>query len=162
MRFSHAAIALTAGALLASCGDEGGSTGGVLPPLPEAPPVTKPEFVKKADRICTKAQAKFVKAGPPPVGAASEQAKHTQKLIKITETQIRQLRALTPPPDDQQTIDRFLATFEETVGVLEKVKRALQQGDQTKATELFVKGQDVGERVQTLAQQYKFKVCGAG
>jgi hypothetical protein len=163
MRLRHAAAVITAGALFASCGDDGGgSTGGVLPPLPEPPPVSKAEFVKEADKVCTKAQAKFVEAGPPPIGAAAEQAKHTQGLIKITETQIRQLRALTPPPGDEAIINRFLDTFEETVGVLKKVRKALQQGDQTKANDLFLKGQDVGERVQTIAQKYKFKVCGAG
>jgi hypothetical protein len=156
-RISSGALAAVAvGAALAGCGGGGGTT----PSTPASGgPLSKQELIAQGDAICQHAREEFQQLQQNPPKSAEDAAALTQKLIDITETEVTQLRALTPPDSLESSMDAYLKALDKNVGVLKQGLKAAQQGDATAyaAAQAKTVSQQV-DRLQ-LARAVGFKEC---
>jgi len=140
------AVALLAASVGAGCGGDD-----------DAEPLTKAEYIKQGDAICKKANADFDKQleekFPDNVKKPSEEqlTTLTEDVLKPNiEGQLNDLRDLTPPESDEETLN---ATYDKLETALAKVE------DDPK---LLLSGEDPFATANKEAQDYGFKECGEG
>lgn len=150
------ALAAIAAAALTGCGGGGGSSTSTTA---SAGALSKQELIAKGDAICQQAREQFQQLQQNPPTTAEDAAALTQKLIDITESELSQLRQLTPPASAESSMDDYLKAMEKNVGVLKQGLKAAQQGDATGYAEAQAKtvSQQV-ERLQ-LARSVGFNEC---
>lgn len=126
-RISTGAVAaVVAAAVLTGCGGGSGTTASTAT---GGEPLSKQDLIAKGDAVCQHAREEFQQLQQSPPKSADDAAALTQKLIGITEAEITQLRALTPPDSLQSSMDAYLKALEKNVGVLKQGLKAAQQGD---------------------------------
>jgi predicted transcriptional regulator len=155
-RIRVAAFAAAVSAVvLAGCGGGGSSTSTAA----SGEALSKQELIAKGDAICRQAREQFQQLQQNPPTTAEDAAALTQKLIDITESELSQLRQLTPPASAESSMDDYLKAMEKNVGVLKQGLKAAQQGDATGYAEAQAKtvSQQV-ERLQ-LARSVGFNEC---
>lgn len=121
-----ALAAVAAAVVLTACGGGDGTTASTGA---GGEPLSKQDLIAKGDAVCQHAREEFQQLQQSPPKSAEDAAALTQKLIDITETEITQLRALTPPDSLQSNMDAYLKALEKNVGVLKQGLKAAQQGD---------------------------------
>lgn len=124
-------VLLSASALwLTACGDDSSDADGEAA-VAEAGPLTKAEFIKRADEICKKADDRqYFRAAGYREDHAKELSKlapvpREEKMIRIfvlpaIETQIEEIEALGVPEGDEAKIERILTEMKKGVKVAEK------------------------------------------
>jgi hypothetical protein len=151
-----AALALAAGLIVAGCGGGGGSSSSTTT---NAEPLTKQELIAKGDAICKQALGEFQQLQQNPPTTAEDAATLTQNLIDITQTELTQLRELTPPSTLESSLDDYLEALDKNIAVLKQGLEAAQHNDATgyaKAQAKTVSTQV--ERLQ-LARAVGFEEC---
>lgn len=158
-KLAGAAIAMLVAGLAAGCGgDDKGkaatTTNG------SGPPLSKTEFVARADAICTKtastikvAAAKLRKAGAKSGTLRKTQVAKffTDSSLPAYERQLAGLRDLTPPSGDEQVIDAQISAL---AGAIDKVKADPIVYASRTAVDPFAE-------FNTRAPRYGMKVCGS-
>ncbi len=156
MRWTVALTVISAFASLAvGCG--GGSSSGSTT---TAPPISKAEFIKKADSVCTRAgkqtEAEFTafakKHGVAPGKEPSpEQYAEIAKaiLIPALKQQVDEIRAFGTPTGDEDLISRFLNAVDAAV---EEAEAKPQEAGKSPSKLLA--------SADKLIKNYGFKVCG--
>jgi hypothetical protein len=150
---AFAATALGIAALAMGCGDSGDDG------TATAAPLTKAEFIRQADAICSKGGkeseaelAKFVKEQALPKGATPTAKQIAEAGSKILAPGLREqsdeLHALGPPAEGADQIDEFLAGIDAAIGQLEE-----NPAEAKSTAKLFAD-------TDKIAQEYGFKVCG--
>jgi hypothetical protein len=156
-RITCAALAVVAAALvLGGCGGGGGSSTSTTA---SGEPLTKQELIAKGDSICQQAREQFQQLQQSPPTTAEGAATLTQKLIDITDSELAQLRDLSPPSSLQSSLDDYLKALEKNVAILRQGLKAAQANDATGYAKAQAKtvSQQV-ERLQ-LARAVGFKEC---
>jgi hypothetical protein len=157
--------ALALAALAAGCGGGGGSEGSDSTAADSggsdtngAPALTKAEFIKQGDEICTKNVAKFAKAvtefmndnGIDP-NAGPSQEQEEELLSEVVLPQFREeaeeLDALGPPKGEEQEVEEIISGVEEIVAEGEEDPSTVTGSDDPFA--------DVNQK----AKDFGFKVC---
>jgi hypothetical protein len=161
-----AVIALAA-ALIAGCGggdDDGGTktttATETTPPPSDGAAITKPEYIERADAICTKYKERTKDLQGRQPDSYEEAADLYTRAIAIFEPAVREFEALPAPKGDERVIESYLDTVREQLTLYERVRTAAEQSDRAK---LETYAQDVRElraRARGIAQGYGFKVCG--
>jgi hypothetical protein len=119
----------------------------------------KSELIAKGDAICKDAHDRFAELQGTPPTTAEETATFTQRLIDITESEVSQLRALSPPSSVKPSLDQYLSAMDKNVAVLKQGLKAAQQSDATAYAQAQAKAvQDQVKRLQ-FAQAVGFKEC---
>jgi hypothetical protein len=89
-----------------------------------AAPLTKPQFLKRAKAICQAELQKkeefltstFEKKGKAPLDASpSELEDVASGVFKVYSEMLSRLAELTPPPDDQAKVEKFMGEWESTL-----------------------------------------------
>ena len=150
VRIALGLLAIVALALIGSgCGDddESGDSGGES--------LTKAEYVKEGNAICSAGTAEIAAAaqerGLGPSSTEAEVAAFaTEVLIPSATDQVEQLRELTPPEGDEETVQEFLDASDEGIATLEEDPAA------------FGSGPDPFAEANKLLNDYGLTVCGAG
>src|ERR671918_414822 len=102
---------------------DGGSGPGVATPL------SKSEFIAEGDSICGEIATAIANIdSSDPQQAADEELDYTQSLLS-------QLRSLTPPEEDQATLNQFFSAVEDLVAALKQNSQAIADGDTTAEAE---------------------------
>ena len=156
-RIHIAALALAVAAVVcAGCGGGGGSSTSTTA---SGEALSKQELIAKGDAICQQAREQFQQLQQNPPTTAEGAAALTQKLVDITENELSQLQALTPPGSLQSSMDDYLEALQKNVEVLKQGLNAAKQGDATGYAKAQAKtvSQQV-ERLQ-LAHAVGFKEC---
>jgi hypothetical protein len=161
-----ATLAVVAAAIAAAgCGGGGKSSGGK--------PLTKSEFVAKADGICRDAIAKrptppsdIANVDPTASSTTDEQLKKfgdfIEKVVKQARQEVDDLRGVKPPANLQGTYDRALATLDEAINELEEAGEAARKADRTKFKDKVAESQRHSDEANKLAKQLGLSVCGQG
>lgn len=148
------ALAALLAAGVGACGGGGGTA-----TTSTATKLTKSQLIAQGDAICKDARARFAQLQGSPPTTPEETATFTQHLIAITQNEVSRLRALSPPPSVKPSLDRYLKSLDENVGVLEQGLKAAQQSDATAYAKAQAKAvQDQVKRLQ-YAQAVGFKEC---
>jgi hypothetical protein len=131
----------------------------------EGEPLTKEQFIRKADRICERhhevrddANTKLQTAL---AGSDFDEAvKQGNRAIDTVEEQQSELRDLTPPQRDQETIDQLFDQVDRAIDKAGQVIDALEERDVTKATVIGEETEALNVKSRATAQSYGFQVCG--
>jgi hypothetical protein len=151
--------ALTVVAVAAALAGCGGGGSGSTSTAASGEPLSKQDLIAKGDAICRQAREQFQQLQQHPPTTAEGAAALTRKLIDITETELDQLRGLTPPDSLESSMADYLKALEKNVVVLKQGLKAAQQGDATGYAKAQAKtvSQQV-DRLQ-LARAVGFKEC---
>jgi hypothetical protein len=155
---SRAAFLLVLVLGLSGCG--GGST-----------PLTKAQWISQAEAICTRHTTAL---NTKIEGVTGNTRGDVVKVIDIVLDEAKvmegELKALTPPKEDQATIDAIFAQFDKVVDLAKDFRSAAAQGDQSQdvsqglPTDLQAKGQAVdtaGTQADSLFDAFGAKKCGS-
>src|ERR671932_1059738 len=109
-------LALLITVLVAGCGGGSGR-------------LSKDEYAKRADAICTKYNAKLkALTRPTSISALPD---YVDKALPLARKGDDELRALKPPEDEEQTAKEWLDQNDSVVGSMERLPDAAEKGDRT-------------------------------
>jgi hypothetical protein len=163
-KLAGAAITMLVAGLAAGCGggDDNDTTAGAATTTTAAAPtkpLTKAEYIARADAACEAATKRIDAAGTKLQGSAKKPRKLTQAQIRAFLTQstvpsyermLSELRNLTPPTRDRPTIDSFVAELSTAIDALKSNPDTYAK----LATNPF-------GNANTQAKAYGMKVCGS-
>jgi ABC-type Na+ efflux pump permease subunit len=119
-----------------------------------AAPLSKSEFIADGDQRCQEIATAIANIdSDDPQEAADEELDYTSSLLS-------QLRSLTPPEDDQATLDQFFSALEDLVAALKKNSEAIASGDTTAQSEATTETDAAKSEFLAAAQDYGFENCG--
>ena len=127
MKLKAVVLLFALAALVAGCGDDDDSSdsgGGDAP--------TKAQFVEEGNAICEKGNAELDEATAnfgPQTPPAEVDAFVTETLVPNVQGQIDDLRALTPPKGDEDTVDALLDAAQENLATVEDNPATIRSGD---------------------------------
>jgi hypothetical protein len=165
-----AAAAATA-LLTAGCGggdDGGGKAAAAKPASAAAPapkPLTKSQYLAKADALCRDARAIGTKANTAVRKAfAAKNAKAAADAIDkygpSFAGKIVALHKLPQPKGDEAELQQLLNLMDTQVKAFVLESTALRKGDQKRLSELAQAQRDAVSAADELGRQYGFQVCG--
>ena len=155
MRTRTGALLLVGGAALigAGCGDDDEDTTGA-----SSAPLTKQEFAQQANQICADgneeidegAQATFSEGRPAP---EDQEAFFTDTVIPNVQSQIDDIRALTPPEGDEEEVAAIVDSAQSAVDEIEADPAALADIEEGGSSDPFAEA-------NKLAEDYGLEECG--
>jgi hypothetical protein len=141
--------------LLASCGSYSGSTstgnGGRL---------SKTQWLSAADEICARAKADVANLPKPDTAAAL--VTQLDSLIRIFSQELKDLKTLTPLPEEQANAAAVVEAASLQVTLAEGLKEVAKTGDTAAITAYTQANQPKVLEAQKVAAAYGLKVCGNG
>jgi hypothetical protein len=142
------AMLMLGAAALAGCG-----------PLGDGDELSKAEFIAQGDEICKRGREQYLELQKDPPQSAAEAAELTRGLIKITETEIDDLRDLNAPPDSEDALEHYLDSREAGLRILEQGLAAAEDEDSEKYAE--AQAQIARQQVDRarLAEKVGFSEC---
>lgn len=87
------------------------------------------DFLASADRICSDAHGDFSNQQQSQPKTASEAAQLTKNLLEVAQSELDQIRELTPPPNLKTKVGAYLSARERGVGLLKKGAAAAENDD---------------------------------
>jgi hypothetical protein len=120
-----ALVVFAAGLAVPGCGGGGSSSSTTS----TSEPLTKQDLIARGDAICKQALGQFQQLQQSPPTTAQGAATLTQHLIDISESELNQLRDLTPPASLQSGLDAYLKALEQNIAILKQGLKAAQQSD---------------------------------
>jgi hypothetical protein len=133
--------------LVAGCGGSGGR-------------LSKEEYAKRADAVCTKYNAKL-KALARPTGI-SELPAYVDKALPLARKGDDELRALKPPKDEEQTAKEWLDQNDSVVGSMERLRDAAKKGDRARIQTALNEATSANQAANRLARRLGLTVCAQG
>jgi hypothetical protein len=140
-------LAVVVVALVAGCGGGGGR-------------LSKAEYAKQADAICTKYNAKL-KALARPTGI-TELPAYVDRALPLARKGTGELRGLEPPKDEEQTAKEWLDQNDSVVGSMERLRDAAKKGDRTGIQAALNEATSANQTANRLARRLGLSVCAQG
>ena len=142
---------------IAGGGDDEGTpiepvTGASTPGLSSA--LSKDEFIQQGDDICEETAVAIANID------SSDTKNQAEQELELTQSELDQLRTLTPPEEDQATLDDFFASLDDLIDALDKKFLAADRGDDTALAEADSEIDTAKADVLSSAEDYGFKKCG--
>ena len=122
--------------------------------------LSKDEYAKRADAICTKYNAKL-KALARPTGI-SELPAYVDRALPLARKGDDELSALKPPKDEEQTAKEWLDQNDSVVGSMERLRDAAKKGDRAGIQTALNEATSANRTANGLARQLGLKVCAQG
>jgi hypothetical protein len=142
----RATIALTV-LLVASCGGGDGR-------------LSKEEYAKRADAICTKYNAKLRAIARPT--SISGLPAYVDRALPVARKGDDELRALKPPKDQEKTADEWLDQNDSVIGSMERLRDAAKKGDRAGIQVALNEASSANRTANRLARQLGLGVCARG
>ncbi len=140
--------ALAAVALAAGCG--GGGDGDRL---------TKEEYIQQADAICADATGQIDGLGEPQ--SLEDLAAMTKQAVAIAAAQLEKLRALVPPEEIEEQVNRAYDLLEQQNGVADEIVAAAEAGDAEKIQQLVDEAAPLEQEGDDIAANIGLQECGS-
>ncbi|MDQ3630586.1 MAG: hypothetical protein M3417_04785 [Actinomycetota bacterium] len=140
-------LSVAALATLAGCGGE--------------EPLSRAEYVKQADAICTKTNARdreLPDAGD--INSIAELERITTQKRQLAEQQIKEVKALEPPDEIADDVDALNKLSEDQLPKLDEVVEAAKEKDNVKIRQLATDLVEVAGQVRAKTKAIGFEVCG--
>jgi hypothetical protein len=131
----------------AGCGGDGGDR------------LSKGEFIRQADAVCTKYEARLDALGQPT--NVTELRAFADKALPIAKDGREELGKLEPPAELEDTYDAWLDQGDEAIDIVERLREAAADGDQAEIQEIGQDAQRADAEANRLAAQIGFEQCGA-
>jgi hypothetical protein len=147
-------VTVLAGCGLAGCGGGGGNSSGGGDRL------SRSEFAAKADAICSKYNAKTKALGN--AKNLADLATVFDRALPLLESAISELRALKPPANEQNTVERWLAQSEVAKHDLGEMRDRAKAKDVKGVQDAFTRASADNKESNRLAAKLGLKVCAKG
>jgi hypothetical protein len=132
--------------LLAACGGGGGGTR-----------LSRDAFVAKANTLCAKLAKERKQLGAPSsLGAIPA---YVDKALPLLDASLRQLHALRPPKDMEQSVDELLQKADDFRGLLPKLRSAAKKGDAVVVAQVGSQATQLNNEIQSRARQLGVTGC---
>jgi hypothetical protein len=125
--------------------------------------ITKDAFIEKGDELCAEfrdAEAEL-QAQYEDATDFDEAAALTRELAAEAEDIVDGLEALGTPDEGAELVERYIEGSREQIVLLNRIADSTEDGDSSEVEALRESGQEVGARLQGIAQGYGFEVCGS-
>ena len=122
--------------------------------------LSKAEYAKRADAICTKYNAKIRALGRPT--AISGLPAYVDKALPLARKGDEELRALKPPKDEEQTTNEWLDQNDSVVGSMERLRDAAKKGDRAGIQTALNEASSANQTANRLARRLGLRVCAQG
>jgi hypothetical protein len=119
--------------------------------------LSRQEFAKRADALCTKYAADLKKLGQP--SSFAELATFTDKAVPLAQKLIDDTKKLKPPKDEQATVDRWNAQNQKVVDAIKALGDAARKSDQKAARQALQLGDAANTESNTLGKQLGMTAC---
>jgi hypothetical protein len=130
-----------------------------------AAPLSKPEFIAKADAICQSVTDQTRESGNR-ANAALQRLNYKvaatsveEELAVVRDGNAQQL-ALQPPRGDEEVVGKINEMRQEAVALLDRLLDALKSEDGTRVDSLSTEFKSVTDKLSGIDTGYGFKVCG--
>ena len=156
LRYVGSIVALAALLAFTACNEDGSapSENGDAP----SGPLTKEEFITRADAICEETEHRIQALDPP--STTNDLDNYAQAIGEISDEGIGELRALKPPPEDAEVIRRLIGNIERSVELLPDYAQAAQSQDASRFRQVEAQLQEIADESVLLAREYGFQHCG--
>jgi len=149
LRSLPAALApLLIAAALAGCG-----------PLDGDDESSEDEFASSGDAICADARAQIAELQRDLPKTAGEQARFTERLLAIFESELAELEQLEPPADRGAALERYLSARERAISYVEDGLAAAKSGNALAYADAQARVADEQVERTKLAHQAGFTQC---
>jgi hypothetical protein len=153
VRVARPALALLACLVIAGFSCDGAERDSDVPP----DPLSKAEYVRRADAICSEYDRRLERLPDPEnVEGIADVA---EDAIPIAREGARELRALRPPEDLEQTVERWLARNDENIERMQDLRDAARRGDATEVQRIASKAVENERRADALARRIGLRAC---
>lgn len=153
------AAAVLLGALAACGGGGGGDDTGGAGLGSSGAPVSKADYVARADGICAEANRRVAELRSVPSASAQEEINKSRAGTAIYRDALTAIRSLPVPPGDEEVLAGTYDAFAAVLTAGEDVIRAAQRGDPAGATAIATKTRaDLAEVNRRLAE-YGMQEC---
>ena len=132
--------------LAAGCGDDEGG---------EA--LSKEEFVKQGNAVCTKYDAEGEKLGDPQ--SVEEIPAYADKALALFDKQVAEMKELDPPEELRGDFDRFLATGDDAKKFITDLKSAAESNDVKKIEQIGQEAEARDKESDDLATKLGLTEC---
>jgi hypothetical protein len=122
--------------------------------------LSKAEYAKRADAICTKYNAKL-KALARPTGI-SELPAYVDRALPLARKGDDELRALKPPKNEERTAKEWLDQNDSVVGSMERLRDAAKKGDRVGIQTALNEATATNRTANGLAHRLGLEVCAQG
>src|SRR5919198_2736357 len=140
-------VVFAVAALAAGCGGGGGR-------------LSKAEYAKRADAICTKYNAKL-KALARPTGIGELPA-YVDRALPLARKGTDELRALEPPKDEERTAKEWLDQNDSVVRSMERRRDAAKKRDRAGIQTALNEATSANQTANRLARRLGLSVCAQG
>jgi hypothetical protein len=147
----------------------GGGSSDSIGSTPASGELSKSEWLAQADEICNagredvaplnKELDRLNESGLSAPKEIAEFAAILRKVLPKSEQEIRELRELEPPSEDSHAIEAVLEKDEETLGLIKKTAKEMEEGNVAKAKLLSFKAGMSNQTAQWMAQRDGLKLC---
>jgi hypothetical protein len=122
--------------------------------------LSKAEYAKRADAICTKYNAKIRALGRPT--AISGLPAYVDKALPLARKGDDELGALKPPKDEERTAKEWLDQNDSVVGSMERLRDAAKKGDRPGIQTALNEATSANRTANGLARRLGLEVCARG
>jgi hypothetical protein len=122
--------------------------------------LSRAEFSKQADAICSKYNAKIRALGQP--GSIRALPRYVDRALPIARKGTDELRALKPPKDEEKTANEWLDQNDSAVGALERLRDAARRADRTGIQAALSEAAAANRAANRFARQLGLRVCAQG
>ena len=122
--------------------------------------LSRAEFSKQADAICSKYNAKIRALGQP--GSVRALPRYVDRALPIARKGTEELRGLKPPKDEEKIANEWLDQNDSAVGALERLRDAARHADRTGIQAALSEAAAANRAANGFARQLGLRVCARG
>jgi hypothetical protein len=122
--------------------------------------LSRVEYAKRADAICTKYNAKLKALSRPT--SISGLPTYVDEALPLARKGDDELRALKPPEDEKQTAKEWLDQNDSVVGSMERLRDAAKKGDRAGIQTALNEASSANQTANRLARRLGLRVCAQG
>ena len=122
--------------------------------------LSREDYSKQADAICTKYNAKIKALGQP--GSIRALPGYVDRALPIARKGTDELRRLKPPKDEEKTAKEWLDQNDSVVAAMERLRDAAKHADRTGVQSALTDASSANRASNRFARQLGLRVCAQG
>jgi hypothetical protein len=122
--------------------------------------LSRQEYSKQADAICTKYNAKIKALGQP--RSIRALPGYVDQALPIARKGTGELRDLKPPKDEEKTAKEWLDQNDSVVAAMERLRDAAKHADRTGVQSALTDASSANRAANRFARQLGLRVCAQG
>ena len=122
--------------------------------------LSREEYSKRADAICSKYNAKIKALGQP--GSIRALPRYVDRALPVARKGTEELRRLEPPKDEEKTANEWLDQNDSAVGALERLRDAAKHADRSGIQAALTEAAAANRAANRFARQLGLRICAQG